>query len=84
MAFVASDSACMDPSQIKTSVVRQALAYWRSKQVDSRLPSRSDIRPEEVPRLLPYLFLVDVTRRPIGFRFRLVGTAFTEWSGHAG
>ena len=71
----------MDSSLIKTSVVRQAYAYWRSKQTGELLPGRADIRPEDVPHLLPYLFLVDVTRRPIAFRFRLVGTAFNEWSG---
>ncbi len=58
----------------RTSVVERAFAYWSSKRTAGGLPSRADLRPEEIPRLLPYVFLVDVERAPMSFRFRLVGT----------
>jgi hypothetical protein len=34
-----------------------------------------------IPKLLPSVFLVDVLDDPRGFRFRLVGTAFTQAAG---
>ena len=38
------------------------------------MPRRSDIDPAEIPRLLPFVMLVDVLTEPLDFRFRLVGT----------
>jgi hypothetical protein len=35
----------------------------------------------EIPRLLPYVFLVDVERDPLRFRFRLIGTQICAWAG---
>lgn len=65
----------------KTAIVRQAYEYWRSKCAGGRLPRRADIRPEEIPGLLPYLFLVDVIGDPPTFRYRLVGTQINQWAG---
>ena len=71
----------IDVSLFKTAVVRQVYEYWLGKCIRGRLPGRADLRPEEMSGLLPYVFLVDVTRAPLAFRFRLVGTKITEWSG---
>jgi hypothetical protein len=71
----------IDASLFKTAVVRQVYEYWLGKCVRGRLPRRADLRPEEMRGLLPYVFLVDVTRVPLAFRFRLVGTKITEWAG---
>ena len=38
------------------------------------MPSRADIDPGEIPRLLPNLILLDVLREPPNLRYRLVGT----------
>ena len=62
----------------QTPVVERAYAYWASKRASDRLPSRADLRPEEIPLLLPYVFLVDVEWQPLAFRFRLVGTEITR------
>jgi hypothetical protein len=70
----------IDASNFKTAVVRQAYTYWLGKCVRGRLPARADLRPDEMRAFLPYLFLVDVTPAPLGFRFRLVGTQITEWA----
>lgn len=70
----------LDHLEFKSSVVRDAYEYWRRKRTGARLPSRRDIKPEEVAHLLPYLFLVDVTSAPVGFRFRLVGTEIIRWA----
>ncbi len=55
---------------------RRALAYWRSKAPEGRLPGRRDIDPLEVPDLLPWLTLIDVVweQERLRLRCRLVGT----------
>jgi hypothetical protein len=66
---------------IRSERLRQVYAYWASKIVGGRLPSRASIDPVEIPRLLPFVFLVDVERDPQRFRFRLVGTQICVWAG---
>jgi len=54
--------------------------YWKSKHVDGRPPSRQEIDPVvEIPRLVPYLLLIDNT--PEGFRYRLFGSLIAERTG---
>jgi hypothetical protein len=71
----------IDPANFITPKVRQAYEYWFSKSVDGRLPSRSDIKPRELSGLLDQLFLIEVTREPLTFTFRLLGTQLTKWAG---
>jgi hypothetical protein len=55
--------------------------YWRSKKRGQVLPCRPDIDPTESPgKLWPSLMLLDVVGqgRAVRFRYRLVGTAFTN------
>jgi hypothetical protein len=59
----------------RTAVVEQAFRYWASKCGAGRAPRRRDLLPDEIPALLPHVFLVDVAIEPLSFRFRLVGTA---------
>lgn len=69
---------------------REFLTYWQAKcrpSEDAGFPRREDIRPEEIVRLLPYIFMVDVLRggESTDFQFRLVGTAIMEIEGeHTG
>lgn len=67
--------------EIRSGRLRQVYGYWQSKMIDGRLPSRAEIDPLEIPKLLPFLFLVDVARDPLRFRFRLVGTQICAWGG---
>lgn len=67
--------------EFKSQTVKQACDYWWSKCHGDRLPSRADIRPHEIVRLLPYVYLVDVLGDPPAFRYRLVGTQFYSWTG---
>ena len=71
----------MDTNVIRSERLRQVYTYWASKVVDGRLPSRASISPADIPRLLPYVFLIDVERNPRRFRFRLVGTQICIWAG---
>ena len=60
-------------------------AYWQRKRGPRPMPTRSDIEPAEIKRLLPGLLLVDVRPAPDGmldFVYRLVGTREVEMRGH--
>lgn len=58
---------------IDASAHQEILAYWQSKKAGRWLPSRRDIDPVEIPRLLRHLMLVDVLGPPLDFRYRLLG-----------
>lgn len=66
--------------EFESEVVSEGYAYWISKNDSGRLPRRSDIRPAEIPRLLPDVMLLDVRREPDwNFRYRLIGTRVVEY-----
>jgi hypothetical protein len=55
--------------------VRQLCAYWRRIHTqDGGLPGRQHLDPTDIPRLLPFIWLADVQRTPLRFRYRLFGT----------
>ena len=59
-----------------------ALEYWHSKRNGRRMPSRRDIQPTEIPRILPHIVLNDVVPgTPVRYRYRLVGTRVTDYYG---
>ncbi len=54
--------------------VRALYDYWDAKRAGRSMPGRADLDPVDMPRLLPYLFLVDVG--PDGeLTYRLSGSA---------
>jgi hypothetical protein len=55
-------------------MVRRFYEYWLSVAPPGRLPGRQHIRPEDLVTLLSRLWMVDVSRDPLRFRYRLVGT----------
>lgn len=63
----------LDPSPISDGLIGEAYAYWRSKCGARRMPSRIDIEPSELKRVLPHVMLVDVLG-PRQYRLRLIGT----------
>ncbi|HVJ31986.1 MAG TPA: PAS domain-containing protein [Terriglobia bacterium] len=62
---------------------RQLFDYWSARCGEGRLPGRGQIRPEELPGLLPYLVLYDIVTLTEGYRFRvrLIGTHFVGLLG---
>lgn len=54
--------------------------YWRRKAAGRSMPRRADIDPTEMPRLLPYVRLVDVLG-PGLYRYRLIGTEVQQLHG---
>ncbi len=57
------------------------LAYWNDKRAGRRFPARRDIDPMEFPYLLGWVMLVDVSYRPLSFRFRLYGSELADHMG---
>jgi hypothetical protein len=58
--------------------LRDLLEIWRSKRQSRPLPSRADLSPFDLKAHLGHLFLLDVERDPLRFRYRLIGTAITR------
>jgi hypothetical protein len=59
-------------------VVRGLYEYWLTIKPPGRLPGRQHIKPEDIARLLPRLWIVDIHTDPFRLRFRLVGTAISQ------
>jgi hypothetical protein len=60
-------------------------AYWQRKRGARAMPTRADIEPTEIKRLLPGILLVDVRPSADGaldFVYRLVGTREVDMRGH--
>lgn len=55
--------------------------YWLSKKGDDVAPRRSDIDLSDITSLLPILQMVEISRDPLRFRHRLVGTEVVEAMG---
>lgn len=69
-----------DPGRIEESTLRTLFEYWDGQRpVPGRLPARRDIDPLDIPKLLPCIYVLDVERDPMRFRFRLVGTSIIDW-----
>jgi hypothetical protein len=58
--------------------VRSFYEYWLAVSPPGRLPGRQHIAPEEIVPVLSRLWMLDVFRNPLRFRYRLVGTDITR------
>jgi hypothetical protein len=60
--------------------LEQAYGYWLAKAAGRAMPTRGDIEPTEIPKLLPDVMLVE--RLDNGrYRYRLIGTENTRAHG---
>ncbi|HTW54567.1 MAG TPA: PAS domain-containing protein [Stellaceae bacterium] len=59
-------------------LVRRFYEHWVSIAPAGRLPGRQHIVPEDIVPLLSRLWMLDVFRNPLRFRYRLVGTDITR------
>lgn len=67
-------AAQMGASAAAARAHEELYAYWAGLRHGPQLPSRSDIQPGAIKRLLPTVSLIDVQREPLRFRLRLAGT----------
>ena len=62
--------------------LRQLCDYWRAiTPGGSALPGRQHFDPLDIPALLPWVWLLDVHRDPLRFRYRVTGTEHRRVSG---
>jgi hypothetical protein len=55
--------------------LRRLLDYWSAAHpAGGGLPGRQHIEPADIPDLLPWLWMLDVERDPLRFKYRLLGT----------
>lgn len=59
---------------IESDQVRVFLSYWQKIGNGREMPSRADVDPIAIPKLLPNISMVDVSYNPLIFRIRLFGT----------
>ncbi len=54
--------------------VRAIYLYWDGKRNGRLMPSRADLDPVDIPKLLPDICLVDVVPDARKYVYRLIGT----------
>lgn len=72
------------PDQLPTGSdpkIHALFEYWLSLGPGDRLPGRQHFDPVDIPRLLPYLMLLDVEQPGLRLRNRLLGTKIVEYRG---
>lgn len=65
----------------KSPLLRQFLTTWRTKGASRRFPSRTELRPRDFPRLLPFATLARRVPESRDFEFRVIGEAVIEAYG---
>lgn len=68
------DAEFADLLSRRDPLIRDGFNYWCSKGWPGRLPTRADIDPMDIPKLLPNVVLLDVQDGPRDFCYRLIGT----------
>jgi len=56
-------------------------SYWDGLRPGNGLPGRQHFDPADVPGFLANIWLLEIHREPIRFRFRLVGTRVVDFLG---
>ncbi len=54
--------------------LRALKRYWDDERGSRAMPARADLDPVDVPKLLPYVMLVETAETLEEFRYRLIGT----------
>jgi hypothetical protein len=71
----------MIPDECDARIAR-VYDYWQARRPSpGMLPGRQHIKPLELNGLLPHVWLCDVRRDPLRFRYRILGTAITMAMG---
>jgi len=65
-------------AQLVVPEQRQLYDYWLSRTEAGGLPTRRDINPAHIPRLLPFISLIDVGEDIATSKVRLAGTRLRD------
>jgi hypothetical protein len=71
----------LDLSLLPAGVLADLYAYWLAKGNGGRLPGRADIDPLDLSWALGRLCLLEVSRDPLVFRYRLDGSMVASHRG---
>jgi len=61
--------------------IAEIYAHWLTLAPPGRLPGRQHFDPIRIPHLLPSLWLTEIERDPLRFRYRLIGTRIVRAVG---
>ncbi len=61
--------------------LRALYQYWDAVRGNRAMPSRQDIDPTAIPKLLPYIFMYDVVAEGGGYTIRLAGEELVRFVG---
>jgi hypothetical protein len=70
-----------NPEDCLSELVQLLHAWWQAARGHADVPDRADLHPEEMKRLLPFMFIADAEHDPFRVRYRLVGTKAVEITG---
>jgi PAS domain len=59
--------------EAESATVRQVAEYWRSLKAARRFPSRADLAPRDLKRLLRHISLLRVVEGGTDYEFRILG-----------
>ncbi|HKP23422.1 MAG TPA: PAS domain-containing protein [Dongiaceae bacterium] len=73
--------------ELSSSIGTELYAYWERKRGSRRMPSRADIDPADLKRILPSILIAKIDRETRRVRYTLVGTrcvaqAGMDYTGH--
>ncbi len=65
-------------AQLVVPEQRQLYDYWLDRSAGRKMPTRADIQPTKIPRILPAISLIDIHDELGKSRIRLAGTRLRE------
>lgn len=71
----------IEPDAVTSDVVLEGYRYWKTQRGERAFPSRIDIRPADIKRVLPNLVLAKVLDEGRDFQFRIVGQSIAVAHG---
>lgn len=69
----------INPKTLDNAALEFLRAYWQAKRAGRSMPARADLAPSDLRKYLDSIAMIDVLPNEEGFRYRLVGTALTQY-----
>ena len=66
---------------LPNTIMRDIYQYWLGMKGNRPMPSRADLNPVDLGKLLPHLSLIDVEHKTGRYKFRLIGTETVKGFG---
>ncbi len=66
---------------LPNSIIREIYQYWVDMKGDRPIPSRADLNPADIVKLLPHISLIGVDNETGRYKMRLIGTETVKAMG---